>query len=210
MRGERVPLSQLAEEAVKVEIDILKNPIGKQDQYAAAFGGMNYIRFLKDERVSIEAVTTVNDNVEKLFNHIMLFWTGKTRKASDILSVQKKNTNKKEDNLIIMRDQAEKIYNLMRQSLNLKKFSDILTEGWRLKRDLANTISNDQIDYWYDTAVKAGALAGKLCGAGGGGFLLFIVPLKNQNNVRKALAELKELKIRYEPHGSILLIPNYT
>jgi D-glycero-alpha-D-manno-heptose-7-phosphate kinase len=206
-RGEKVSAGQLAEEASQIEIDILKEPIGKQDQYAAAFGGFNVFFFKRGGNVSVEPVRLANGNLNALFGNMLLFWTGHQRDSSSVLAEQQRNTPNKMESLLRMRNQAVEIQKLLCDGHGgLEALGRILDEGWQLKRQLARTISTGQIDRWYDLACDAGALGGKLCGAGGGGFLLFLVPLERQPFVRSALADLGEVSVGPEVHGSQILL----
>lgn len=207
-RGERVPAGQLAEEACQIEIDVLGEPIGKQDQYAAAFGGLNLFCFKPDGGVTVQHQRVPNGPVAQLFDSMLLFWTGHQRDASAVLSDQKENTAAKLAQLRRMRDQAQELHAALgRGDLDLAAFGRILDEGWRLKRGLARGITNRQIDCWYEAAMAAGAAGGKLCGAGGAGFLLFIVPPERQDAVREALSDLTEMPAQHESHGSQLMLP---
>jgi D-glycero-alpha-D-manno-heptose-7-phosphate kinase len=207
-RGERVSAGQLAEEACHIEMDVLQQPIGKQDQYAAAFGGLNFLRFSPGGRVTVEPQRLANGGLGELFDHILMFWTGHQRDASTVLAEQKANTGSKFESLIAMRQHAHMLHLLMSGAhVDAGRFGVILDETWRLKRDLASTISNDQIDSWYACAKRGGAIGGKLCGAGGGGFLLFIVPPDQQEAVRRIMSSLIEVPVRYEVHGSHVVHP---
>jgi D-glycero-alpha-D-manno-heptose-7-phosphate kinase len=207
-RGERVSAGQLAEEACHVEIDVLAEPIGKQDQYAAAYGGLNLFHFKPGGGVTVEHLGLANGVLAELFDSMLMFWTGHQRDASSVLTEQKRNTAAKLDFLARMRDQAADLHARLRDgSLDVRGFGRALDDGWRLKRDLASSISTGQIDRWYDAAIAAGALGGKLCGAGGGGFLLFIVAPARHGAVREALTELTEMAIEPESHGSQVVLP---
>lgn len=205
-RGERVTSGQLAEEACYIEMDVLKEPIGKQDQYAAAFGGLNLFRFERGGVVTVEPQRTVNGAVPGLFNNIMMFWTGHQRPASSILTEQKANTRGKLDLLRHMRDEA---YGLRRlcvgHDIDVVAFGRVLHDNWQMKRQLGSAVTNTRIDAWYDRAMKAGAEGGKLCGAGGGGFLMFIVRPEKRDSVREALSDLRSVTLGYEVHGSRVL-----
>jgi D-glycero-alpha-D-manno-heptose-7-phosphate kinase len=206
-RSERVSAGQLAEEACYVEIEVLGEPIGKQDQYAAAFGGFNLFCFKAGGDVAVEPIRLMNGALNSLFNQILMFWTGHQRDSSAVLSEQKQNTPQKMESLITMREQAKQLQKLLSNgNSDLERFGRILNEGWQLKRHLASTISTNQIDRWYQLALEAGANGGKLCGAGGGGFLLFMVPPERQDAVRRALSELREIVIKPEVHGSNILL----
>lgn len=206
MRGERVSPAQIAEEAVHVEVDVLGRPIGKQDHVAAAFGGFNCFRFNADGSLIIVPHSAALA-LDRLFDHFQLFWTGMSRDSAEVLREQKRNTSKRMDDLTAMRDQAEALNHLLRERLDIEAFGRILDEGWHIKRGLATTITNDRIDRWYDAAKVAGAIGGKLCGAGGGGFLLFITPHECKAAVRAALRDLSEVPIGFEPAGSRLILP---
>jgi len=206
-RGERVSAGQLAEEACYIEIDVLNEPIGKQDQYAAAFGGLNVFCFRPGGDVTVEPVRLLNGRLKTLFDQILMFWTGHQRDSSAVLSEQKQNTPLKMEALIKMREQARQLQRLLSNgNHDLSSFGRILDDGWQLKRNLANTITTTQIDKWYQLALRAGAFGGKLCGAGGGGFLLFIAPPERHELVRTALADLREVPVAAEVHGSQILL----
>lgn len=207
-RGERVSAGQLAEEACHIEIDVLKQPIGKQDQYAAAFGGLNFFCFKPDGAVTVEPQRVANGGLTELFANILMFWTGHQRDAGSVLSEQKANTAAQMDSLLTMRNHAYELQALTSNGhFDAEKFGQILNESWQLKRQLASTISTGQIDQWYQSAMSAGAEGGKLCGAGGGGFLLFIVKPEKQQSVRQALSTLTEVPVTHEVHGSHLVLP---
>ena len=206
-RGERVSAGQLAEEASYIEIDVLRQPIGKQDQYAAAFGGLNSFCFKAGGGVTVEPQRLANGALAGLFGNIMMFWTGHQRDSSSVLAEQKSNTSKKMESLLKMREHACQLQALTCNGrFDVTKFGRILDEGWQLKRQLATTITNNQIDAWYHAAITAGAEGGKLCGAGGGGFLLFLAKPERREAVRQALNGLTEVSVAYEAHGSYVLL----
>lgn len=201
-KGKFASKAKLANEACEVEIDKLGAPIGKQDQYAAAFGGLNFIKFNKDGTVSVSPIMMLADTYKKLQNNLMMFYTGTTRSANSILSEQKKNMSNedKANNLVKMCDFAYE----MKESLennDLSTFGKILNDSWELKRTLASGISNTDIDRAYEIAMKNGALGGKLLGAGGGGFLLFYCEEENQDKLRKEIG-LKEFDFKFEQDGT--------
>ena len=207
-RGERVTAGQLAEEASYIEIDRLGEPIGKQDQYAAAFGGVNFFRFNPGGAVTVEPLRPARGMIEKLFEHMMMFWTGHQRDAGAVLTEQKANTGRKLEELTEMRDGAHQLQEIMSNGpVDPSLVGRILNHGWQLKRRLASSITNDQIDRWYERAMDAGADGGKLCGAGGGGCIVLIVDPERRDRVREALSDLIEVPISYEVHGSRVLLP---
>jgi D-glycero-alpha-D-manno-heptose-7-phosphate kinase len=208
-RGERVSAGQLAEEAATIEIEVLKQPIGKQDQYAAAFGGFNFLRFNPGDGVTVEPVRACNGTLGKLFGQLLMFWTGHQRSASTVLTEVRANVDARYDYLLQMRQHAHQLHELISEGrCEAPLVGEILDETWRLKRQLAHNVSNRSIDDWYDRARAAGAAGGKLCGAGSGGFLLFAVSPNRQASVGRALSELTQVPIQYEAHGSRVLMPN--
>ena len=198
-QGEWWNAEKLARDACEVEISILGNPIGKQDQYAAAYGGLRRFWFEPDDSVIAELYQTS----EILEKHLMLFDTGIQRSANTILSEQKHAASPK--SLLKIRELVPRFCNaLMRDDFD--KVGQLLHENWQLKRGLAGSISNDQLDTTYRLALDAGALGGKLLGAGGGGYFLFYVPLVQQGEVISALDGLASpTPFRFEPSGSQLI-----
>ncbi len=194
---------KLAEEACEIEINKLKEPIGKQDQYAASYGGLNFIKFHADGTVSVDPVIMKSETMRELQENLLMFYTGDVRSASAILKEQKKNTKKRDkfDNLKKMAELAQALLESL-QNNNLSLFGEILHEGWLLKKTLASGISNGEINHWYDMALENGAKGGKLLGAGGGGFLLFYCEKEDQEKLRLALSNLKELKFRFDFEGA--------
>lgn len=206
LRGEDVSAGQLAEEACHVEIEVLGRPIGKQDQYAAAFGGLNYITFQPDDRVHLDAVWLPENGIAKIFKNSMLFWTGLQRQAGDVLQEQRENVDRLSQTLMQMRDMASSCRNtLLTDPDNPQQLGLILDEGWRAKRTLASKISSTYIDLAYERALEAGAFGGKIVGAGGGGFLYLVVPPDRHDAVCNVLPEMVEVEIHYEPRGGRLL-----
>jgi D-glycero-alpha-D-manno-heptose-7-phosphate kinase len=201
-RGEYVPAARLAEEACEIEIERLGDPIGKQDQYIAAYGGICRIRFNPDESVFVDPVICSHETKTALQDNMLMFYTGKTRRAGDILEKQKAATSEKMDSLSRMRDLSVQALEVLKEGRSLSRFGEILHEGWLLKRTLVDTISDNEIDRHYERARQSGAIGGKLLGAGGGGFFLFYVEKQNQNRLREALKDLQELPFRFEPQGS--------
>ena len=204
-QGKRVSPERLAEEACEIEIEILKEPIGKQDQYIAAYGGINYIQFNKDESVFVEPVISSREVTNEFNKNLMIFYTGMTRDSKSVLGEQQKSTKDKFEELRKMRQLAIEIKEILNEGKNLDKIGEILNEEWRLKKSLTQNISNDIIDEYYQKALDAGALGGKLLGAGGGGFILLYVEPQNQHKVRQRLNDLEELSFSFEPRGSTII-----
>ena len=201
-KGKYVTKEMLAEKASKIEIDVLKEPIGKQDQYAASYGGLNYIRFNRDETVWVEPLVMNPERKKALERNLLMFYFGSTRNASQILAEQKENMRylSKFENVKRMVKLAEDLKVLLCDG-KVKEVGRILHNGWLLKKSLASNITNSFLDEHYDRALKAGAVGGKLLGAGGGGFLLFYCEPKYQNTVREVLG-LRELKFNFDTEGS--------
>jgi len=195
------PAEKLAEEACEIEIDILKKPIGKQDQYAAAFGNLNIIRFNPNDTISVEPLVVEEGIKHALEANLMLIYTGMTRNSGEILSEQSKNIMDRTKVFSEMRDMVDEGKEYLLKG-HLDGFGRLLNRGWRLKKSLAHGITNPQIKQMYKTALKAGALGGKICGAGGGGFLLLYCPFEKQDKVRDALGDPHELPFHFEKDGT--------
>lgn len=202
--GKYASQERVAKEACEVEIEKLGEPIGKQDQYGTAVGGIKFIRFLRDGTVEVEPVVMKSSTVKTLDDNLLLFYTGMNRSAGGVLEEQGKNIvneEKKFDAMVRMTELAKE----MRESLvknDLSRFGEILNENWQLKRDMTNNISNAYIDKYYDLAIKNGALGGKLLGAGGGGFLLFYCEKEKQKRLRSVLSDLFEMPFNMETGGT--------
>lgn len=209
LRGERVSPARLAEEAVDVEIGILGRPVGKQDQYAAAFGGLNYMSFEANGRVNVEAQSLSDGAIKHLFDHFLMFWTGISRDAGAVLDTQNRNTRQNLGSLRRMKSQAAELREMTLSGLDIDAFGRVLAEGWEFKRGLSTSISSEDIDNWYRVGLRNGAHGGKLCGAGGGGFLLFVAPPQSHDRIRQGLSHLRELRVRYEPIGARVILPNW-
>ena len=201
--------AQIAEEACDLELNILKEPIGKQDQYGTAIGGLKMIKFLPTDEVKIKPIYLKHDVMVALNNNLMLFYTGITHSASEILKEQSNNIiNEKEkfDKLVQMTDLVYDTRRALSRE-NLDEIGYILHKNWMLKRELASKISNPIIDKYYNCAIDNGALGGKLLGAGSGGFLLFYCPQEKQNQLRTAL-DLVEMPFTFEEEGTKIIYYN--
>jgi len=195
----------LAERACRIEIDLLAKPIGRQDQYAAAYGGLNYIRFNPDDTVGVEPVPCRSETMTELEARVLLVYTGQTREANGILARQSSATEGCLEALRSLRDLAGEMRLALAGDGDLDRFAELLHEGWELKRSLGCGISNDQVNEWYAAARRAGATGGKLLGAGGGGFLLLIAPPWRHRAIREALGRPRELSFRIARHGSRII-----
>jgi len=206
-KKEFVSKRKLAEMACNMEINILNNPIGKQDQYAAAFGGLNFYKFNKDGSVDVSPIIMHGNSYKKLESSLIMLYVGGEHNASEILKEQGKNIcNQK-----AKEDGQKRIVELtyfLKEELekgNIDVVGQVLDENWKIKKSLANGISNSRFDKIYTDALEAGATGGKILGAGGSGFFLFYVPQKNQENFRKRMNYLPELNFKFDHLGSTVI-----
>lgn len=203
-KGEYASPEKLARMACEIEINRMGNPIGVQDQYACAYGGFRVYKFWADGKVSATPVSVPRENMKALQNNLMLYYTGLTRISSEILAEQKENIADKNqilDQMLGMVDDAEKVLG----KGDLDQWGEMLDKAWYMKRSLASKISNSDIDFMYEKAKNAGAVGGKVLGAGGGGFLLLYVPDENKESVRSALTGYKEVDFEFENEGSRII-----
>ncbi|MDY4819742.1 MAG: GHMP kinase [Bacilli bacterium] len=194
----------IAKEACEIEIEDLGNPIGKQDQFAAAFGGLRFYEFMPNGFVKIEPIVMKKESYKKLEENCLMFYTGLKHDASKILKEQKDNVerdNKKEEMLLKMCDLARELKTHFEQN-DVDFLGECLSKGWQLKKQMASSISQTAIDELYELGINNGATGGKLLGAGGGGFLLFYVPTKEgKEKIRKAFKDYKELPFELDNSG---------
>jgi len=210
LRRESVTLQELAEEACRIEIDILKKPIGKHDQYLAAFGGLACLEIEKDGTVRVCSGKISHGIVDELEKNILLFFTGVSRDANEILSSQSKAAAEEDSQVVDTLHRIKEIGYQIKEALeegNLAKFGYLLDKHWRTKKNLSRKISDSKIDRLYEKAKENGALGGKIMGAGGGGFFMFYCE-EHRNRLRKAMAEegLREMRYRFDFEGSKVLI----
>jgi D-glycero-alpha-D-manno-heptose-7-phosphate kinase len=206
-RNLQYPAQRLAEEACDIEVNVLKKPIGYQDQYIAAFGGLRLTEFNRDGSVNTRVLDLDMEIQRQLNENMLLFFTGVTRKAETILSEQKENISHR---LPVLRKLKEMTYHA-RDLLcagKIEDFGRLSHESWQLKKQLANGISNGIMEESYEAAINAGAYGGKLTGAGGGGCLLVYCPPARREKVRQALSQLRELPIKLDPDGTKVIL-NY-
>ena len=203
-KGIQATEEKLAREACEIEIDILKKPIGKQDQYIAAYGGLKKFTFLKDENVDIKCFNLSSNERRILGSNLTLHYTNIIRDANSILVKQKKNIQEKNKELTLI---SNLVYNVESaiESKNFNEIGVILQKSWQAKKLLTDNISNNKIDEMVDKAMNNGAVGCKIAGAGGGGFLLSYVPREKQDNYRKAMMEYKELPFMIDPFGSRII-----
>jgi D-glycero-alpha-D-manno-heptose-7-phosphate kinase len=195
---------RLAREACEIEIDILKKPIGKQDQYIAAYGGLKKFTFLKDETVEIKCFDLSGEERRVLGSNLTLHYTNIIRNANSILEKQKKNIEAKDRELQIISNLVQDVESAL-EKRNFTEIGSILKKNWSAKKLLTDNISNNVIDKMVDRAMENGAIGCKIAGAGGGGFLLSYVPREKQDTYRKAMSDFKELPFRIDPFGSRII-----
>ena len=202
LKGRRVTKEWLAKEAIRIEQEVLRENVGSQDQAAAAFGGFNVFRFQKDGCVMVEPVIFSARRKEELNQHLMLFFTGFSRIASEVAKSKVANLDKKSEELCRMRGMVDEAIELLSSGPDIRVFGELLHSAWTIKRLLSDQVSNEQIDNIYAIARKAGAIGGKLLGAGGGGFMLLFVEPEKQAAVRQALKQLIYVPFQFEMTGS--------
>lgn len=209
-KGNYISSEKIGSDSCHVELDLCKEPIGKQDQYAAAYGGFNLIEFKKDNSINVSPIICKPQTLMQLEENILMFYTGITRSASSLLkrqseeissNLEKQNTMKKMVNL------TYSMYDELSNN-NINAFGEILNENWNLKKNLTNGISSKFIDECYDSAISAGAIGGKILGAGAGGFLIFYAPKERHPKIKSALNKLREIDFNFENSGSKIIFYN--
>lgn len=203
-KGEFAAPKQLAQEACHIEIDCLGQKIGIQDQLAAAYGGFNRYRFMNDGSVSVTPGVINTKIREKLFGRLMLFFTGNTRDSREILSEQSQSIERKRKNLDELVRTVDSVYENLAIG-NVDCVGEELDRTWQIKKQLAGGISNREIDSMYHIAKEAGAVGGKILGAGGGGFMLLYVPENKQQEVRSAMGDYREVPFQVDYQGSRII-----
>jgi D-glycero-alpha-D-manno-heptose-7-phosphate kinase len=202
-----VSAEKLAEESCTIEIERCGEPIGKQDQYAAAFGGFNLIQFNADDSVSVEPIICKRETIEQLQRNLIVFYTGLTRSASALLKTQSASVSSSKTKQNALKRMVKLAHSLKAelQKNNLDAFGEIIHENWELKRSLTTGVSTTAIDDWYARARKAGATGGKLLGAGSGGFLMFYAPQARHEEIMRELSDLHRTILRFETQGSKII-----
>lgn len=207
LSGQMVGKRRLASNAICVEQKIIGEDVGSQDQVAVAFGGLNKVEFNGTEDFFVQPITVSREKITALQNHLMLFFTGFSRTASELAAEQIRNIPAKATELCAMKQMViEAVSILNNGSDEIESFGKLLNESWKLKRSLSSRISTSTIDGMYDAAMEAGAMGGKLCGAGGGGFLLLFVPPRKRRMIRRALKDLLHVPFRFESLGSQIIL----
>jgi D-glycero-alpha-D-manno-heptose-7-phosphate kinase len=204
-QGRHKSSEELAAEACHLEIDILAEPIGKQDQYAAAYGGLRRYSFNSDETVSVDPVICTEQTKSELFAHLMFFYLGGNRDAREILHEQSRQISDKMEPLQRLRELVDRFQHVLVRGTGLQELGELLHENWIWKKGLAQNVSNERVDAFYDDARRAGVIGGKLLGAGQSGFLMLFCPPKRQPAVRSALKSLREVSLGFEAEGSKII-----
>lgn len=206
LKGKMVTKRQLALEAIEIEQYRIKENVGSQDQTTAAFGGFNKIEFGGEQRVQVQPITLNAKKLQLFQDHLMLFFTGFTRRASEIAGEQIKKIPEKRKELIRMAEMVDEAVSILNSSnSDITDFGRLMHETWMIKRSLTNKITTPFIDNVYEIAIKVGALGGKLLGAGGGGCILFFVEPKNQSKVKEKLKNLLYVPLKFESLGSQII-----
>jgi D-glycero-alpha-D-manno-heptose-7-phosphate kinase len=205
--GRYASAEQLAREACHIEIERCGEPIGRQDQYAAAYGGLNFIQFHPDDSVSVDPVVCRRETLLRLQEDTLVFYTGLTRRAAGILKDQQKAMASERPKQRAMKRMVALAHELrdQLQKNNLEAFGELLHQNWVLKRGITGDITNRRIDEWYEAGRREGALGGKLLGAGQGGFLMFYAPRARHEAIVRRLRGLRHVPITFEPEGSKII-----
>jgi D-glycero-alpha-D-manno-heptose-7-phosphate kinase len=207
LQGKMVSKHYLASEAIRIEQEVLAENVGCQDQVTTAHGGFNRIDFRREGSIEIAPILMTSDRMIQLQNSIILVFTGLSRYASDIAGEQIRNFKKRTSELERMREMVEEASAILSGEANpIEAFGRLLHESWKLKRELASSVTTPRIDEIYDAARIAGAYGGKLLGAGGGGFMIFVVPEERKAAVRQSLSSLVHVNFRFETGGSKVIV----
>lgn len=212
LKGKMTSKDELTKESIHIEQNLIKENVGSQDQTFAAYGGFNIINFLQNGEISVSPIIMNSKRLLEFQNNIMLFFSGLSRTASEIVEEQIKNTSININKLNQMKDLVDEAYNILIDSnKNLNQFGELLNYTWELKKSLSSQITNSNINYMYEKAINAGAIGGKLLGAGSGGFMAFYVEKEKQLLVKKALKDYLYIPFEFDFDGSKIVVyePNY-
>jgi D-glycero-alpha-D-manno-heptose-7-phosphate kinase len=205
LKGVMPSKQRLAEEGIHIEQDVLRETVGSQDQVLAAYGGLNHVTFLANGGISVRPITIPPERLEELNLHLMLFYTGIQRTASQIAATYVTEIDVRRRQLRVIKDLVEEAIEILNGGRDIVGFGELLHEAWQVKRSLSAQVSSSAVDELYTAAREAGALGGKLTGAGGGGFLLLFVPPERRGAVRAALGELIHVPFKFEFAGSQII-----
>lgn len=205
LMGQMVNKQQLAKESIYIEQERLKETVGSQDQVLAAHGGFNHIVFFPNGEISVRPITVTAERITQLNSHLMMFYTGIKRTASEIAESYVWDIEAKEQQLRTLSDLVNEGISVLNSGQAITNFGKLLHESWQAKRSLSSKVSNSDIEEIYEEAISAGAIGGKLIGAGGGGFLMLFVPLNKQSEVRERLNKLLYVPFQFEFSGSQII-----
>jgi D-glycero-alpha-D-manno-heptose-7-phosphate kinase len=210
LNGNHISCEELASKAIHIEQDLIKENVGSQDQISAAYGGFNRIEFLRDGSFKVDPVILRKERLDEFQDHLMLFFTGFSRIASEVAKSKIDNIKSRTAELQLMKEMTREAISTLQSNAPIVEIGRMLDQNWKYKRSLSDKVSTSEIDQIYETAIKAGAIGGKLLGAGGGGFMVFFVQPANQKKVREALGRLIHVPFRFENSGSrvVLYQPN--
>ena len=206
-KGERISKEELGRLSSHIEIDLCGDRIGKQDQYAAAFGGLNLIEFNEDDSVVVNPIICKPETIKKIEDSIIVFYTGQTRSASVLLREQSENM-KFAEKRALMSNMVSLAYNMkdLLENDDIEPCGELLDQNWQLKRQMTSGTSNSQIDSWYSKGISAGAKGGKLLGAGNGGFIMFFAPKENHAMIEKVMGDLRRVPFSFDNCGSKIVL----
>lgn len=205
LQGKMTSKHRLAHESIHIEQNIIRETVGSQDQVATAYGGVNLIHFLPNGNFAVQPVTLPSERLRQLNSHLLLFYSGIKRNASDVAASYVTGLSAKENQLRKLKNMVERCLEILDGGQDLTELGAMLHESWEAKRSLSSQVSNSLVDAWYQTALEAGALGGKLLGAGGGGFLLFFAPPQKHPEIKQALANLIHVPFEFEYAGSQII-----
>jgi D-glycero-alpha-D-manno-heptose-7-phosphate kinase len=205
LKGQMPTKHQLALESIHIEQERLKETVGSQDQVLAAYGGFNHVSFLPHGDISVRPITIPIERLRELNAHLMLFYTGIKRTASNVAATYVSDIDNKRRQLRLMKDLLEESISILTSGENISMFGELLHEGWQTKRSLSPQVSNSSVDEIYNQALSAGAIGGKLTGAGGGGFLLLFAPPQTHERIRQTFSKLIYVPIKFEFSGSQII-----
>jgi D-glycero-alpha-D-manno-heptose-7-phosphate kinase len=206
LKGNYIANQDLANQAIHIERDIIKENVGSQDQISAAHGGFNRIEFLRDGSFRVDPVILRQERLEEFQSHLMLFFTGFSRFASDIAKSKIDNLKNRTTELYRMTESVHEAIRILQSDAPIEEIGRLLDQNWKYKRSLSDKVSSPEIDQIYEAAMKAGAIGGKLLGAGGGGFMVFLVKPALQKKVREMLSHLIHVPFRFENNGSRVVL----
>ncbi|MBT6231630.1 MAG: kinase, partial [Candidatus Scalindua sp.] len=209
LEGKRITKEEITKEVIHIEQNLIKENVGSQDQTFAAYGGFNKIDFIQNGEILVEPIIIRNERLRKLEDSLMLFFTGFSRIASEVAGDKISNIPKNSNNLLQMKNMVDDAYRIITsENININEFGTLLNETWELKKKLSERVTRPEIDELYETAIKNGAIGGKLCGAGDGGFMVLYVEPKNQNKVRESLKNYLFVPFKFDFEGSKIIVYN--